>query len=323
MAVDHIHSHFEPDTRAYLDHPQVVEALRNGDIRAIMQALPAGVTRADVEEYLKQRFTMLDQAVWQNTVIKSGAAEVGPPDLQNHFATTSSDRALTDTDHATLQQMFGMGRAARAADAPPSDNGGAPGATPDDSSNMAPVPPSASEQAQQNLQNFSQQALDDISSELDKIDPFLKTMEDQIFDMQLLTALKDKRDELRRELRRIFSLARKGLIQPELVLVAMAKAQISEQGFIFSQLGRKMMSLNSEQSAIAKSIGAIDPSNVGEFEVRKQKMGEMGISINQIMQQMQRSTQNIESVMSSSKSMLEEYNRTKLDIIRKVAAGAA
>ena len=103
----------------------------------------------------------------------------------------------------------------------------------------------------------------------------------------------------------------------------MAKAQISEQGFIFSQLGRKMMSLNSEQSAIAKSIGAIDPSNVGEFEVRKQKMGEMGISINQIMQQMQRSTQNIESVMSSSKSMLEEYNRTKLDIIRKVAAGAA
>ena len=110
-----------------------------------------------------------------------------------------------------------MGRAARAADAPPSDNGGAPGATPDDSSNMAPVPPSASEQAQQNLQNFSQQALDDISSELDKIDPFLKTMEDQIFDMQLLTALKDKRDELRRELRRIFSLARKGLIQPELV----------------------------------------------------------------------------------------------------------
>ncbi|MBI2343198.1 MAG: hypothetical protein HYV02_02495 [Deltaproteobacteria bacterium] len=313
MAIDHIHRGPDATMRPHLNDPQIVEALKFGDIHKILQALPSGISKADLEEYLKQEWVVFDQGLLQNLQIKADAGSMPPPDLVKHVLPIDDAHTLMPEEHHLLTEFFGVGQAAvmasgasaKGADLP---EGGAPVA-----------PPTDADLAQQDAEQFGQSLLETIGDRMEERDEFLHHIENEIFNTQLTNELLAKRDEIRREFRRIIDLMRRGLVQPEFVLVALTKVQVMESGVLVSTEGRKLMHLSEEQSRIAESIQSLDPSSVGDFEMKKQQMAEQSLSMNMIMQNIQRAAQNMDTALSRGKSMLEEYNRTKLEVIRRVA----
>ncbi|MBI4367019.1 MAG: hypothetical protein HY543_09395, partial [Deltaproteobacteria bacterium] len=114
MAIDGIKRDLGADVKPRLVHPDVLEALRKGNIQEILQALPAGVTKQDVEEYLKQQWMALDQGLLQNTQIKADAGAI-PPVTMEEMLPMAAEYQLTEEDRALLQQGLGIGKAGKAA----------------------------------------------------------------------------------------------------------------------------------------------------------------------------------------------------------------
>ncbi|GEM_PF-4478324 len=297
MAVDQIRRGMSGDIRTQLDHPEIAQALQQGDIAEIMRALPSGVTRADIEEYLKHRFLLLDQALFQNTQIKADAASIPPPDWKRDLPPVNAAHRLDDADGRLLFSMLKHGRAAK---------------------NLDPeVDPNV--QAQQDVEKMGNETLQMVGDHAQQYDDFANYIQDQVFTTQLRLQMESKRSELREEFQKIVAAMRAGQIQPEFVLLALAKVQSSEQGVLFSQLGQRVMHVSQEQSDVAKSISAVDASNAGAFEMKKLQIGQMSNDMNQMMSMMQRTAQGIDSILSTAKSQIEEYNRTKGELIRRIA----
>jgi hypothetical protein len=308
MAMDQIHRGAGATMRPHLDSPDVAEALKHGDISKIIKALPAGVTRAEIEEYLKQRFVVLDQGLFQNVQIKADFASVPPPHSVKNILPMDSANALTEDETQYFRGMLGIGKAAVVGQGKAVEDPDA-------------VPQTDVEKAQEDVAQFSNELLSTIRDRMQDRDEFNDQLEKQIFNVQLNMELLNKRHELKEELRRIIDLMKRGAIQPEFVLVALTKVQVSEQGLIASQMGRRMMNINEEQKTIAESIQGInvgDPGQVGEFEMKKLELQQSSMSMNMIMQNMQRAVQQVDTALSVGKSMLEEYTRTKGELIRAV-----
>lgn len=302
----------------HLDHPQVVEALKSGNINEILKALPVGVTREDIEEYLKQRALVLDQVILQNTLIKADDATIPAP-TPAMIAAPQAGALLGEEDRQLLRALLGTGRGAESmsgkADSALPEEGGTTGDGGDATGQ------GASNQALDDVLGYGDDLLNKVDVNAKEYEDFIKKMEDQIFNLQLGQQLQSRREELRQDLQRIIALMKEGLVEPEFVLIALCKVRSSEQGLLFTQTGQRLMRVNEEQGAIAREIAGT--KDYGTIELARQKMAEKGISMQQLSGTMQRIAQNIDSLLGTTKGMLDEYNRTKMELIRRVAVGGA
>lgn len=301
--VDNIRRGIDADVRQYLERaqndPQLRDAMARGDVQQIMRALPAGVTRDDILEFLKYRSVELEQTVIQQwTQIKAGDATIPPPDAGLQLLPIDAQSALDSDDQQVVKKLLFGGKGAKTL------GGGkaAPtAATPEDAA--------AAEAA---LQAGGQHLLDEVRGQLGDDEAFLSNIEEQIFNVQLGMELEQKQHEAKEQFQRIVAMMRAGLVDPEFVLLALAKAQISERGVLYTQLGRRVMRINEQQTKIAGEIGL--KTDLGAMEQAKQELQGKTMDMNQMMSLMQKVTQDIDSIMGTTKSMLEEYNRTKLEI---------
>lgn len=315
MAVDHIRRGPDANMRAYLDgarfDPQLEEALRKGDVDKILQALPAGITRDDIEEYLKHRAVILEQVVLQNYQIKADEGAVPPPSPVDDLLPIDAGNALSVEDRQYLQAALGLSGDDSSADSQHSWKG----------AQVLRAGDTDQQEAADAINQHADDVHEFVSESLEGDQELLLEVQNQIFNIQLTMELQSKRAELRKELDRIIALMRSGMIDPEFVLVALAKVQVSERGTIFTQLGRKAMHINEEQSRLAREIGVKD--GLGGIETTKVKMQKETVNLNQVISSMNKVTQDIDSIFSMTKTLLEEYTRTKLELIRRAAVSGA
>lgn len=293
----------DPDVRHYLERAQADPLLRDvlarGDVQQILRSLPAGVTPADIEEFLKARAVQLEQAVLQQwTQLKSDDGSIPPPDRSMHILPMDSDNAVGPEDHRVLSLLTG-GKGGMVGKAAPTADSGADQGT-----------------AEGDVNAFGQHLVDTVNQQIEGDEEFLSELGEAIFNTQLGLEMEAKHHEVEEAFKRIVSLMRAGLVDPEFVLLAMAKAQIGERGTLYTQLGQRVMRVNQQQSAIAKELGL--KSDMGDIEVTRHKLSEKTLGMNQLVSLMQKVTQDIDSIMGSTKSMLEEFNRTKMDIRRNI-----
>lgn len=296
MVIDQIHRGLDSTIRPRLDHPEVAEAIKHGDIRKILQALPAGITRADIEDYLKQRCLVLEQGLLQNVQIKADEASLPAPDLAKHLLPIDEANALTDEDRALLADYFGgSGKAATAAR----------GAQEDASEAVAEA------------QAFGQELIGTIDERIKQRDEFLFELEQAAFHLHLSQEMQSRQQELREELQRILHLVKEKKIAPEFALVALTKISVMESGLIMATQGKLLMNASDEQTRIAQSIQALDASNVGAFEMKKLELSQTTTSMGEIQQVIQMAMQKVQTAEGVCNSMLGDYFRTQMDLRRK------
>lgn len=308
MAVEGIKRGIESEIRPRLDNPEVLDALRRGNIDDVLKALPAGVTRQDIEEYLKYRWSVLDHGLLQNVQIKADAASV-PAITKEDLLPFAPEHQFTTEDRALLQQGLGMGKAAAITTSASGGNGaGVLGKGKATGGASGGVP--------------AEQLTGMVESHLKEFDEFMNQIQNKIFEVQLSQQLEAKHQELKQELARIIAMMREGTLDPEYVLIALAKVQISERGLLFTQYGQRMMHANEEQSRIAKEIGLMGPEQFGGMEVKRHEIAKETMEIGQFASMLQKISQDIESIFAFAKGASEEIIKTKMELARKAEVRA-
>lgn len=298
MSVDRLHRGPHSDIRARIEaaaDPKLQEALRKGDVNEIRAALPAGITLREIEEYLRFQSVDLEYGIVKNHLIKADEGSIPAPSYEKDFLPMDSQHALDAGD----LQMIGMSKMAMSSAGKGAD-------TDSEGSSAADI-----------FYQMGEEQIAMTEAELAEYTEFEKKIEDHLFDVQLNNQLIAKRDELRNELRRIINLMKQGIVQPEFVLIAMAKAQIGERGMMFTQTGKRIMRINEEMSALAQEIGKKD--DLGGIEVTKEKMRTKATDMQMLVGNMQKLTQGINSIFDQTKSSLDVISNTKLEIIRHTA----
>lgn len=320
MSVDQIQRR-NIDLSAHLNNPQVEDALRHGDIKKIMLALPAGVTRKDIEEYLKQRFVLLDQSIMQNTAIKSDFGAMPPPDLIENMIPVNKANAFSEEDALLLRELIGADPTTNKKSMSGAKAASIEGFRAAEGDGDVIDPESEAAEALADLTQYGEDLMDMVTQHQEERDQFMIDLDNQIFNTQLNIDLQKKSAELRKELQRIMSLIKSGKIAPEFAIIALAKIQQSDRGFKFALLGKQMMHVNQEQARVAESLyGEKTPAG---FESAKLEINELSMSMSQITGSMQQLTQEIDSIISTSKSMLDIINTTKLELGRHLSVSGA
>ncbi len=301
MAVDQIHRGIDATIRPRLDHPQVAEALKHGDIHKILQALPSGVTRADIEDYLKQRCAVFQQGLVQNVQIKADESSMPPPNPAKHILPMDEANTLTEHDRELMADFFAVGKAAISARAADDI---APGAD--------------AEHAQQQTQAFGQNLVETIDERVKAREEFLFKLEQAAFNVHLTQELQSRQHEIREELRRIFTLVKQRKIKPEFAVVALTKAHVMESGLIGTICGMQLKNVSEQQSRVAQSIQGVDATQIKDYEMKKVEMQNLGLEMGSIQQNITMAYQRVQTLEGQGKSMLDEYARTRADLTRNV-----
>lgn len=315
MAVEGIKRGLDTEIKPRLDHPEVLDALRRGNVQDVIRTLPSGVTKAEVEEYLKHQWVVLDQGLLQNVQIKAEPGAV-PPVTMDDMLPMSADHSLTPEERALLQQGLGMYKAAAVGKGAGLGDGKAAGDT------KGPVKVGSS-QATGGV--GAEQLTGMVEDHLAEFNAFMNEIQDKILEVQMTMEMESRKHELQKETQRIISLFRSGQMDPEYVLIALAKVQISQRGLLFTQYGRRMMHANDVQSRIAKEIGNVgaDPTKWGGLEVARHKMAEQSMNMQQYTSMLQKLTQDIEAIFGFAKGASESIINTKKEIVRHIGAGSS
>lgn len=308
MAVDHIRRPGIDTMRAHLGDPQVVEALIKGNVQDVLKVLPAGVTREDIEEYLKSRHIALDQAIIQNVQIKADDGAVPAP-TSAMFPAFDKGATLSDADRAAITLALSYSQ----------HNGGSKALRGKAAAAVAFAQGRADTdgQAQTDVAHFGEQLIDNVESHTEEYEDFTKNLENQIFYIQCDQQLKAKREELQQELEKIMALCRANAIDPAFVVIALARVKSSEYGLVFSQKGQELMRMQKESNAIAASIG--QTQDYGKTQVASNKMREVSTNMQQVTGTMNSLAQQISSLVENAKGMIDSYEKSKADLISKVA----
>lgn len=118
-------------------------------------------------------------------------------------------------------------------------------------------------------------------------------------------------------------MAKAGVIGPEFVLIALAKVNLAKNGVIFSWLSKKAFGINEMMSRASEELyemGAGDPSYFSTLQQVQAKTREGSFQMNIITGDMQKVMQNISTTLETVHGIMGEINRTRREIITKIAA---
>lgn len=152
---------------------------------------------------------------------------------------------------------------------------------------------------------------------------FSSEMWNTILDAQLVKDYEAKMAEIQQEVQRIIQLAKEGKIGPEFVLIALAKVNVAKNGVIFSWLGKKSFAINEDMNRASEALQGMDTSDPGYYaalEGMQADTREGSFSLNMITGDMQKVAQNVSNTLETVHGMMEEINRSRREIIARVAA---
>src|SRR3989338_2714240 len=275
----------------------ILDQLRKGNIFEVLKNLPTGVTKEDIEQFMREEKRRLSGDVVQDYEIKSSQADYPGVDPAL-FAEHRADMSLSSQETEMMTQGIQGGMHIKAMKA-----------------GLAKSDGNATEEApNDDIRGLSEDTLQEL-------DQFLNEVGNHIMDSQMISQLKQKDAEIQKEMKEIMALCKSGKIHPVFVLIALAKFYSSKSGILFTWKGKRLENMNEVVNRTSQDLlGASATMDYVEVQMLNNRTREGAFQMNMEMQDMQKLAQNIESVLSSVKSMSDLIFRAQDEMVRKVSA---
>lgn len=292
--------HREQPVRPTLDQPEIVEALKHGNIYEILKA--PGVNRNDIEEYLSGQWRLFQNRIVQNYEVYKGPALVPPPEI-NDMPVHSREMHFSGEERRFFQQDMEVLREHYKAEV-------LPGPKPK-------VRYRATESgAAEDVISIGQKALDEHNE-------FMSELAVKMIDNQMMQELQSKSAELNREVSRIISLVQQGVVDPEYVLIAAAKSNMLQNGTLFTWKGKRVAHLNDQMNKVADELLAKDVNDIG-FLKDQQKAAAQTRSGQQQMQlemmDLQKFAQNVATTLEWVSNAIRMFQQMRQTPTQAIAA---
>ena len=287
------------DQQADLARLEMENALRLGNIYEIKAKLPViGLTPRDFEDFMSNQWRAWKSQIVQDYQVYENEAAAPEPRLQD-FPVHDNSAAM---DSSTGKEfMDGMTKSLFKA----SKVGKADAATEE-------TKPTSRE----DLAGMADGTLGEWEN-------FTNEMWGQIFDAQMMQDYQKKMGEVQREAQRIIALAKQGAIDPEYVLIALAKVNVTKNGVLMTWIGKKAFMTNETMNQVANDLrgtSASDPGYFGQMQDAQSKTRDGSFQLQMLMSDMQKVMNDVAGVLEQVHGYIGEINRTRREIITKVAA---
>lgn len=287
----------DKELRSQLDNLEFQELIRSGNLYEIRSKLP--ILKIDPKEFealMRDQCADLHAQVFQDAEIKSMEAAYHAPDF-TRFPVHHQGTMLPTED------MNSFNEAMAAHVESPRFKAMSNAKAQNDDRQLSP----------EELQQLGEGTLDEATQ-------FMDETWFSILDAQMMQDYTSKMGQIQEEVRRMIALVKQGIAGPEFALIAMAKVNQTKNGVLFTWLGKKAFHVNDSINKIADDLkkgGAWDP---GSLQVAQAKTRDGAFQLNLLMTDMQKVMQDSASVLEQVHSIMGEMNRTRREIITKVAA---
>jgi len=296
------------EVQKQLEQMELVEALRHGNIYEVLSK-SKNFKITDFFAYFSKQHKLYKSKIIQDTAVKSEWAALREPNVKefpkHHRGVNVPEKSGEDFAKAMMASLGSSSAGAGKFKANTTKNADA------DAPSMPEGELSAGEL----------EAMAD--GTLGEWDQFMEDTWGQIFDAQMMQDYESKMGEIRREVQRIITLCKEGKLGPEFVLIALAKVNATKNGCLMTWMGKKAFHINESLGNIANDLSETsmtDPGYAAKLTLGREKSRDGAMQLNLLMSDMQKVMQDIASVMESVHSMMGEMNRTRREIITKVAA---
>lgn len=289
----------EKEIQSDLARLELAEALRMGNIYEIKAKLPANVTVRDFENFMSDQWRAWKSQIVQDYQVYESEASVAEPRIAD-FAVHGEGVALGEGEGGEFMKgmMMSLGK-------------GTYKATKAEGAGEGEMPGSYAE-----LSGMAEGTLAEWES-------FTQDMWTQIFDTQFVQDYQKKMGEVQQEAQRIIALAKSGQVDPEYVLIALAKVNVTKNGLLMTWLGKKAFMTNDTMNRVANDLQGISPSDpryYGELQSAQAKTRDGGFQMQMLLQDMQKVMQDVAGVLEQVSGFIGDINRTRREIIQKFTA---
>ena len=293
------------EAQKQLEQMELVEALRHGNIYEVISK-SKNFKITDFFNFFSQQHKLYKSNIIQDTAVKSqwaSARQANIKEFPKHHRGVQVSNEVGEDFAKAMMSSLGGGAGAGKFKATTAEGGEA-------------VPMPEGEASLAELENMTQ-------GTLGEWDQFLEDTWGQIFDAQMMQDYEKRMGEIKQEVQRIITLCKEGKLGPEFVLIALAKVNATKNGCLMTWLGKKSFHINESLGNIANDLSETsmtDPGYAAKLTLGREKSRDGAMQLNLLMSDMQKVMQDIASVMESVHSMMGEMNRTRREIITKVAA---
>jgi len=256
----------------------------------------AKVPKAELHKFFADSWRQWQSQIIQNYQTISGEADVQPVQMTD-MNTHSEGNELGGRGEKMLFDGFFGAKAAKVAKAA---EGG---------EEAAPL-------SEQELQGMAQGTLDEWEN-------FMGDLWSQVLDQQMIREYQSRMSEIQSQVRKLISMAKAGIIGPEYVLIALAKVNVTKNGVLFGWLSKKAFTINEQMTRASEDLrgmSASDPGYFASLQDVQAKTREGGFQLNMVTNDMQKVMQNVSSTLETVHGIMGEINRTRREIITKIAA---
>lgn len=320
MAVESIHTQIprERPVRPTLEHPEIVEQLRHGNIYDVLRT--PGINRRDIEDYLAGQHRLFQNQIRQDYEVYAAQGSLPPPDLKADFADHNLSMAMSTGDHdffrqetARLQNLEAVVNIRdpnlrdRTSRVQLRGGRGMHLGTPHEE---APGPGEVE-------RSIAEDALNDWEE-------FFTDLQWKAIDGQVMQQMQAKGEELNRETQRIISLVMSGQADPEYVLIAAAKSNMAQNGILFSWKGKRLMHLNEQMNKFAKELYQMDPNDQGfirESQMVQARTRESSTQMQLEMMDIHKYANNITTTIEFANNAVRTFGQMSQQLRQKIDPG--
>ncbi|MBI4124324.1 MAG: hypothetical protein HY609_02170 [Deltaproteobacteria bacterium] len=318
MAVEGIYTQVPRETpvRPTLEHPELVEQLRHGNIYDVLRT--PGINRRDIEDYLAGQHRLFQNQIRQDYEVYASQASLPPPDFKVDFADhnlsmgmSAGDRDFFRQETARLQNLEAVvnvvdvdhrDRSSRVQLRGPRGMGLGQGR--------------GTQTPGEDVMNIADEALNDWEE-------FFTDLQWKAIDGQVMQQMQAKGEELNREIERIISLVMSGQADPEYVLIAAAKSNMAQNGVLFSWKGKRIMHLNEQMNKFSKELFQMDPNDQGyvrELEMSQSRTREASTQMQMELMDIQKYAQNITTTIEFASNAVRTFAQMRQTPTQAIAA---
>lgn len=298
----------EKELRTQLDRQEVLEALRKGNLDRVFKS---NFRIEDFKEFFTDQWRAYCERILQDGEVKAQEGTFRAP-AGHEFPVQHRELALPREEMAFFNDQMGRSlerlqlkgmEVSKGIGTEEEKGTAAEGLSPEEMERMTP----------EELAALGEGTLEDFQQ-------FMDETWMQILDAQMMQDYRSKMAEIQQEVRRIVALVKQGVLGPEFALIALAKVNATKNGVLLTGLGKKAFHVNEAINRVADDLkkgGAWDP---GAMQTAQAKTRDGAFQLNLLVTDMQKIMQDSASVLEQVHGMMGEMNRTRREIITKVAA---
>lgn len=272
---------------------QLVEKIKFGNIHEVLAMVKPG----DLQDFFSKQYLDFKAQVIQDVDVKSFEGSVPEP-RADQFLIHHQNTKISPGEAEILKSMVGK---ASASSKFMSFKGG---------------------KAVEDNKPMTADEIDSLAGNvLDEADQFTGELMNRILDNQMMQEYRTRSQDVDNELRKIISMAKSGKIGVEFVIIALARTTATKNGVLMSWLGKKAFNVNDSLNKVAQGLHTLnvgDPRYASELQMGQSKTRDGSYQLQMLTSDIQKTMQNIESVMEFAKGFNDELFRTRREMIQKL-----